>query len=252
MLLHRIDEIYTERPFYGSRRIKEQLRREGYQVNRKRVQCAMRKLGIAGLQPGVATSKAHPQHQKFSYLLRDKEIAGPMEVWSTDITYIKMYQGFAYLVAVMDWYSRLVLSHRLSNSLDMSFCIEAFEEAVQRHGTPQIFNTDQGVQFTAKPFVNAVIGKGIKLSMDGRGRALDNIFIERLWRSVKYEEVYLKEYGDMKEVRESLKSYFGFYNTERPHQSLGYKTPHEVHYGAAAPPHGGGVTINDGALQDKV
>jgi len=159
------------------------------------------------------------------------EIRYPLQVWSSDITYIRLPEGFVYLTAIIDWYSRLELSHRLSNSLDGSFCIEALEEAITRYGKPEIFNTDQGVQFSSAQFVDAVLSKNIRFSMDGRGRALDNIFVERLWRSVKYEDVYLHDYQSMREVRTGLDRYFLFYNTERPHQSLDYKTPYEVHYG---------------------
>jgi putative transposase len=231
--MRRVDEIYTAYPFYGSRRIAENLQREGYDVNRKRIQRIMRSLGLAGNQPGPNTSRSHPEHVKFPYLLRGLEILRPLQVWSTDITYIRLPNGYVYLVGVMDWFSRLVLSHRLSNSLESSFCVEAFEEAIKVYGRPEIFNTDQGVQFSSGEFVTAVLGKGIRFSMDGRGRALDNIFVERLWRSVKYEDVYLNDYQDVREARVGLESYFRFYNTQRLHQSLGYKTPHEVHYALA-------------------
>lgn len=230
LLMKRADEIYTQWPFYGSRKILEELRKEGHNVNRKRIQGIMRTLGLEGKQPGPNTSKARPEYAKFPYLLRDIKILGPLQVWSTDITYIRLKNGFVYLVAVMDWFSRLVLSHRLSNSLDTTFCLEAFEEAIEAYGRPGIFNTDQGVQFTSQEFVDAVLSKGIHFSMDGRGRALDNIFVERLWRSVKYEDVYLRDYQDVKETRMGLGNYFRFYNTQRLHQSLGYKTPYEVHY----------------------
>jgi putative transposase len=168
---------------------------------------------------------------KFPYLLRDMKISQPMQVWSSDITYIRLPDGFVYLTAVIDWGSRLALSHRLSNSLDGSFCVEAFEEAISRYGKPEIFNTDQGVQFSSGEFVNTVLSKNIRFSMDGRGRALDNIFVERLWRSVKYEDIYLRDYQTVREVRSGLEAYFRYYNTERPHQSLDYKTPYEVHHG---------------------
>jgi putative transposase len=190
----------------------------------------MRELGLEGNQPGPNTSKSHPEHLKFPYLLRDLPIIKPLQVWSTDITYIRLPEGFVYLVAVIDWFSRLVLANRLSNCLEANFCVEAFEEAVDLYGRPEIFNTDQGVQFSSQEFVNAVLSKGIKFSMDGRGRALDNIFVERLWRSVKYEEVYLHDYQSVKEARSSLNEYFRYYNTGRLHQSLKYKTPYEVHY----------------------
>lgn len=230
MLTQRVDEIYTKWPFYGSRRILQVLLKEGFEINRKRIQGIMQKLGLVGNQPGPNTSRAHPEHRKFPYLLRGIEILNPLEVWSSDITYIRLRSGYAYLVAVIDWFSRLVLSHRVSNSLETAFCLEAFEEAIATYGQPDIFNTDQGVQFTSEEFVNAVLSKGIQFSMDGRGRVLDNIFVERLWRSVKYEDVYLRDYQDVRESRIGLGNYFQFYNTERLHQSLGYKTPYEIHY----------------------
>lgn len=225
--MRRVDELYTTWPFYGSRKIAQELRKEGRNVNRKHVQRIMHHLGLASNQPGPNTSKPHPEHIKFPYLLRGLLLLGPLEVWSTDITYIRLPSGFVYLVAVIDWFSRLVLSHRLSNSLEASFCLEAFEEAIECYGRPKIFNTDQGVQFTSQEFVSAVLGKSIQFSMDGRGRALDNIFVERLWRSVKYENVYLQDYQSVLEARRGLGDYFRFYNTRRPHQSLGYKTPYE-------------------------
>jgi len=231
--MQRVDEIYTAWPFYGSRKITQELKNEGQGVNRKHVQRIMRRLGLASNQPGPNTSKPHPEHIKFPYLLNDLFLIGPLEVWSTDITYIRLPQGFVYLVAVIDWFSRLVLSYRLSNSLETSFCLEAFEEAIECYGRPKIFNTDQGVQFTSQEFVNAVLQKNIRFSMDGRGRALDNIFVERLWRSVKYENVYLQDYQSVSEARIGLASYFRFYNTRRLHQSLEYKTPHEVHHASA-------------------
>lgn len=210
-----------------------QLRKEGFLVNRKRVQGTMRELGLAGTQPGPHTSKNHPEHTKFPYLLRGLEVLKPLQVWSTDITYIRLPHGYVYLVAFIDWYSRLVLSYQLSNSLDTTFCLEAFELAIQKYGRPEILNTDQGAQFTSREFVDAVLGCDIRFSMDGRGRALDNVFVERLWRSVKYEEVYLNDYSTVVEARQRLSAYFGFYNKERAHQSLNYKTPHEVHYATA-------------------
>lgn len=228
--MHRVDEIYTARPFLGSRKIAQELKKEGHDVNRKHVQRIMRRLGLSSNQPGPNTSKSHPEHTKFPYLLRGVVLLAPLEAWSTDITYIRLPNGYVYLVAVIDWFSRLVLSYRLSNSLETSFCLEAFEEAIERYGRPQIFNTDQEVQFTSKEFVQAVLGRNIRFSMDGRGRALDNVFVERLWRSVKYEDVYLHDYQSVPEARAGVASYFQYYNTERPHQALRYKTPHEVHY----------------------
>ncbi len=229
-LMRRVDELYTAWPFYGSRKITQELRKGGHNINRKHVQRIMQRLGLASNQPGPNTSRPHPQHIKFPYLLNGLLLESPLEVWSTDITYIRLPQGYVYLVAVIDWFSRLVLSHRLSNSLETSFCLEAFEEAIERYGRPEIFNTDQGVQFTSQEFVSAVLGKSIRFSMDGRGRALDNVFVERLWRSVKYENVYLQDYQNVSEARVGLENYFRFYNTQRSHQSLGYKTPYEVHH----------------------
>ena len=229
-LMRRVDELYTIWPFYGSRRLLQELKKENICVNRKHVQRIMRQLGIASNQPGPNTSRPHPEHVKFPYLLRGMILLSPCEVWSTDITYIRLPHGFVYLVAVIDWFSRLVLSFRLSNSLETSFCLEAFEEAICCYGCPKIFNTDQGVQFTSQEFVKAVLGKNILFSMDGRGRALDNIFVERLWRSVKYENVYLEDYQSVSEVRVGLTKYFQFYNTQRLHQSLEYRTPYEAHH----------------------
>lgn len=229
-LMRRVDEIYTARPFLGSRKIVQELKREGWAVNRKHIQRVMRLLGLASNQPGPNTSKPHPEHIKFPYLLGNVILVAPLEVWSTDITYIRLPNGHVYLVAIIDWFSRLVLSYRLSNSLEARFCLDALEDALEKHGKPKIFNTDQGVQFTSREFVEAIIGRDIRFSMDGRGRALDNVFVERLWRSVKYENVYLQDYQSMPEARAGLASYFQYYNTKRPHQALGYRTPYEVHY----------------------
>jgi putative transposase len=231
VLLNLIDEEYTKRPFYGSRKILVTLQVMGYVINRKRVQRLMRILGVSGIVPGPNTSKRNQAHKVYPYLLTGLEIVRPNQVWSTDITYIRLAHGFVYLVAVIDWFSRYVVAWRLSNSLDTSFCLEALEEAL-RHGMPDIFNTDQGVQFTSDEFTGCLKEHQIKISMDSKGRALDNIFVERLWRSVKYEDIYIKGYGTMKEAYEGLKQYFQFYNNERYHQSLDYKTPWEVHYGA--------------------
>lgn len=223
-----IDKEYTDHPFYGSRKMAKWLQAEGYQVNRKRVQRLMRQMGLAGICPKKNISKSTEEHKKYPYLLRGVEIEKCNQVWSSDITYIKVVGGFMYLTAVIDWHSRYVLSWRLSNSLEGSFCIEAVEEALEK-GIPDIFNTDQGVQYTSEGFIALIEGRGIKVSMDGKGRALDNIFIERLWRTVKYEEIYLKEYKDVRELRTNLQKYFQFYNRERPHQSLNYETPESVY-----------------------
>jgi putative transposase len=229
-IMHRIDEIFTDSPFYGSRRIQECLRRDGWTIGRERVQSLMRKMGLKAIYPKAHLSQVNPEHKIYPYLLNGLAIVRPNQVWSSDISYIRLRQGFLYLVAVMDWFSRYVLSWRLSNSLDVYFCIEALQEALGQ-GCPDIFNTDQGSQFTSKDFTGILLSKGIRISMDGRGRVFDNIFTERLWRSVKYEEVYIKSYQVYRDAREGLGSYFPFYNTRRYHQSLGYKTPYEVHYG---------------------
>lgn len=228
-LLRLIDEQYTRRPFYGSRKMVTYLKDQGRRVNRKRVQRLMRILGLAGMAPGPNTSRPHPQHKIYPYLLRGVEVTRPNQVWSTDITYIRLAHGFVYLVAVIDWYSRKVLSWRISNTLDTVFCVDCLEEALTRYGNPEIFNTDQGCQFTSESFTGVLKAHGIAISMDGRGRALDNIFVERLWRSVKYEDVYLKGYTNPMELMIGLTEYFVFYNGERPHQSLGNRTPAEVY-----------------------
>jgi putative transposase len=240
-LLELIDAEYTRRPFYGSRKIVRYLRDQGHGINRKRVQRLMRVLGLIGMAPGPATSRPHPQHLIYPYLLRGVDIERPNQVWSTDITYIRLARGFVYLVAVIDWYSRKVLSWRLSNTLDAGFCVDCLTQALQAYGKPEIFNTDQGCQFTSEAFVGVLKAHGIAISMDGRGRALDNIFVERLWRSVKHEDVYLKGYATLPELLLGLTEYFVFYNTERTHQSLGYSTPDAVYRTAS----GGGARIVD-------
>jgi len=240
-LLRLIDEQYTRRPFYGSRKMVTFLQTQCHLVNRKRVQRLMRVLGLAGMAPGPNTSRPQPQHKVYPYLLRGVVVTRPNQVWSTDITYIRLAYGFVYLVAVIDWYSRKVLSWRISNTMDTAFCVDCLEEALQRHGNPEIFNTDQGSQFTSDAFTGALKSRGIAISMDGRGRALDNIFVERLWRSVKYEDVYLKGYRNAMELMLGLTEYFVFYNDERPHQSLGNRTPAAVYATAS----GGGARIVD-------
>ena len=241
LLLQLLDEKYTRHPFFGTRRMTEYLRGLGHWVNRKRVQRLMQKLGLAGMAPGPNTSKPHPQHKLYPYLLRGVDVIRPNQVWSTDITYIRLLHGFVYLVAIIDWYSRKVLAWRLSNSMDAGFCVDCLEEAIKNYGAPEVFNTDQGSQFTSASFTGMLIEYGITISMDGRGRAFDNIFVERLWRTVKYEDVYLKGYESMPALLLGLTDYFLFYNEERPHQSLGYKTP-EVVYQTAK---GGGAKIVD-------
>jgi len=240
-LLGLIDAEYTRHPFYGSRKIRQCLRGLGFTINRKRVQRLMGILGLAGMAPGPNTSRPHPQHKVYPYLLRGVNVIRPNQVWSTDITYIRLARGFVYLVAVLDWYSRKVLSWRLSNTLDSGFCVDCLEQALQDYGTPEIFNTDQGCQFTSEAFTGVLLKKGIAISMDGRGRALDNIFVERLWRSVKHEDIYLKGYATVTDLLLGLTEYFVFYNTERPHQSLGYDTPDQVYRTAS----GGGARIVD-------
>ncbi|MEL3892954.1 MULTISPECIES: IS3-like element ISPpu29 family transposase [Pseudomonas] len=241
LLCRLIDEEYTSRPFYGSRRMVVFLRGAGHVVNRKRVQRLMRGMGLAGMAPGPNTSKPQPQHKVYPYLLRGVAVTRPNQVWSTDITYIRLARGFAYLVAVIDWYSRKVLSWRLSNSMDASFCVDCLEDALREHGRPEVFNSDQGSQFTSAAFTGVLKREGVAISMDGRGRALDNIFVERLWRNVKHEDVYLKGYANMAELTVGLAQYFAFYNAERPHQSLGYKTPASVYRSGI----GGGALIAD-------
>ncbi len=227
-LRKRIDEIYLRCPFYGSRRIVEQLKFEGYTVNRKRIRRLMNEMGIEAIYPRKNLSQSHPEHRVFPYLLRGVYISGVNHVWSTDITYIPMRRGYLYLVAVMDWYSRYVLSWELSQTLEKYFCISALERALSL-GEPEIFNSDQGSQFTSPSFTRLLLDKEIAISMDGRGRAFDNIFIERLWRTVKQEEVYLKDYETFWEAEEGLNRYFEFYNNERHHQALGYKRPVEIY-----------------------
>src|SRR3954470_8142973 len=226
-----IDEQYTAYPFYGSRRMTQWLTQRGEEVNRKRVQRLMRLMGLEAIHPKPRLSLAGKGHKIYPYLLRGVAIERPDQIWSTDITYVPMASGFMYLAAVIDWYSRYVIAWRLSNTLDGSFCTEMLEEAL-RGGRPEIFNTDQGVQFTAAAFTGRLESAGGAVSMDGRGRAADNVFVERLWRSVKYEDVYLRGYESVPELAKGLAAYFAFYNGERLHQALGYKTPAEVYGGS--------------------
>jgi putative transposase len=228
LLMRRLDELFTAWPFLGSRRMAALLRAEGHPVNRKRVQRLMRRMGIAALGPKPRTTKPAPGHKIFPYLLRDLAIDRPNQVWAADITYIPIGRGFLYLVAVIDWASRAVLSWRLSNTMDVSFCVSALEEALARFGTPEIFNTDQGSQFTSAAFTGTLAAAGVKISMDGRGRWMDNVFVERLWRSLKHEDIYLKGYADGREAKAGIGAWFAFYNTARPHQALGYRTPMAV------------------------
>lgn len=220
-----LDKLHLEFPAFGSRKLSRLLKAQGKPVNRKRVQRLMRIMGIEALAPKPRTTEIAAEHTKFPYLLRHLEIVRPNQVWASDITYIPTRQGHCYLVAVMDWYTRLALSWRISNTMDSRFCIEAVEEAIAEFGAPEIFNTDQGSQFTDGDFTSLLLGKGVKVSMDGRGRFMDNIFVERLWRSVKCEEVYLNDYRDVAEARLAIGSYLDKYNRKRPHQTLGFQTP---------------------------
>jgi putative transposase len=227
-LMRRIDELFTAWPFLGSRRLATLLRAEGHAINRKRVQRLMRKMGIAALGPKPRTTVPAPGHKIYPYLLRELAIERPNQVWAADITYIPIGRGFLYLVAIMDWASRAVLSWRLSNTMEASFCVSALEEALARFGTPEIFNTDQGSQFTSAAFTGTLAAAGVRISMDGRGRWMDNVFIERLWRSLKHEDVYLKGYADGREARAGIGAWIAFYNTRRPHQALGNRSPMAV------------------------
>jgi putative transposase len=227
-LMRRIDELHLELPFYGSRRMTFQLNEEGRGVNRKRVQRLMRVMGIEALVPRPGTSRAAPGNKIYPYLLRGVAITEPNHVWACDITYIPMASGHLYLVAIIDWASRAVLAWRLSNTMDTRFCLDALDEALERHGKPEIFNTDQGAQFTSAAFTGRLEAAGIAISMDGRGRFMDNIFIERLWRSIKYEEVHLKAYADGREARASIGFWMTFYNFRRPHQAMNNQMPMAV------------------------
>ena len=231
-LMRLIDEIHLNRPFYGSRRVRDNLEDLGHTVNRKKVQLLMRQMGIAALYPKANTSRPGKGHKIYPYLLKGLTIDRPNQVWATDISYIPMAKGFVYVVAIMDWYSRRVLSWRVSNSMDADFCVDALEEAISRYGAPDIFNTDQGAQFTSDAFTGALKAADIQISMDGKGRWVDNVFVERLWRSLKYEEVYLKAYDSVAEARLGIGNYFRFYNCERRHQSLNRQTPDQVYEGS--------------------
>jgi putative transposase len=229
LITNMIDEQFTKTPFYGVPRMTANLIKMGQQVNQKRIRRLMRKMGLEAIYPKKNLSKAHPDHKKYPYLLKDMVIDHPDQVWGVDITYIRLQHGFIYLVAVMDLYSRYVLAWDISTTMDIAFCTRALENAL-KISNPEIFNSDQGAQFTSNDFTGILEREGIRISMDGRGRAYDNIFVERLWRSVKYEEVYLHQYLTVPEARKSLNKYFMFYNTERIHESLGYKTPYEIYF----------------------
>jgi putative transposase len=225
---HRIDEIYTAYPFYGSRKIAQALRPD-FSVNRKAIQRHMREMGLVAMVPGPHLSKPHPDHQIYPYLLRNMKITAVNEVWGIDITYIRLQSAWMYLVAILDWFSRYVVSWELDQTLELSFVLRAVARALAG-ATPRIMNSDQGSHFTSSQYLEPLLQKQVAISMDGRGRALDNIFTERLWRTVKYEEVYLREYGSPKEARHGLTRYFDFYNHQRPHQALDYRTPAEVYF----------------------
>ena len=227
-VMRRLDEQYLVTPFYGARRMAAVLRRDGLVVNRKRIRRLMRVMGIEAIYQKPNTSRRHPEHKIYPYLLRGMAIERPNQVWCADITYIPMAKGFVYLVAVMDWFSRRVLAWQLSIGMDTDFCVEALQEAMERFGQPEVFNTDQGVQFTSAAFLDELEDHGVRVSMDSKGRFLDNIFIERLWRSLKYEEVFIKAYGSVAEARRGIGAWLVFYNNERPHQALDYRTPSEV------------------------
>jgi putative transposase len=227
-LMRLIDEQYTKTPFYGSRKMTEELKDKGHEVNRKKIQRLMQLMGIEAIYPKPNTSKPAPENRIYPYLLKGMVINKPQQVFAADITYIRMQRGFLYLVAIIDWYSRYVLSWQLSNTMDADFCTEALGEALSK-GQPEIFNTDQGSQFTSNEFTGLLLANQIQISMDGRGRCMDNIFIERLWRSLKYEEVYLKSYETVQEAKEGIGQWINFYNNERLHQSLGYRTPSAIY-----------------------
>ena len=235
VIMRWLDRLHLEFPFAGSRMLRGLLAAEGCKIGRRHVKTLMQRMGIEALYRRPRTTKPEPGHKVYPYLLRGLSIERPNQVWAMDITYIPMARGFVYLAVVLDWFSRRVLSWRLSITMEASFCIETLEDALARHGKPDIFNTDQGSQFTGQAFTGALAGHGIAISMDGKGRALDNIFVERLWRTVKYEEVYLRDYTSPREARQGLRDYFLFYNEARPHQALGYRTPAETYFATAAP-----------------
>ncbi len=237
-LMKLIDQVYMDKPFLGSRRMVDALAAQSFKTGRNRVRRLMRLMGIQAIHPGPKTSKPHPQHRIYPYLLRGLEINAANHVWASDVTYIPMEKGFVYLTVIMDWYSRKVLSWRLSNSLDPSFCIDALEEAIHKFGTPEIFNTDQGSQYTSDAFTSVLKANGIHISMDGKGAWRDNVFVERLWRSVKYEEVYLNAYESLPEARKALQNYFRYYNQNRKHQTL-KATPDQVYYESIRLPEAG-------------
>jgi len=228
-LMKLIDEEYTRHPFYGTRKMRDHLRRLGYKVNRKRVRRLMRLMGLSSIAPRKRATVPGDGHKIYPYLLRNLDIDRPDMVWASDITYIRLRGGFVYLTVVMDWYSRYVLSWEVSITMDDGFCVSALERALRLHGKPDVFNTDQGSQYTGQAFTGVLKGHGIRISMDGKGRAMDNIMVERLWRTVKYEDIYIKDYETVEDLKKGLRNYFWFYNNERPHQGLGDRTPAEVY-----------------------
>jgi putative transposase len=232
-LMHRLDELYTAHPFLGYRKLWYLVREEGHMASDQRVRRLLRRMGLKAIYQAPNTSKKHPANPIYPYLLKNLALTGPLQVWAVDITYIRLHQGFCYLVAIIDWFSRYVMSWRLSATMESAFCVEALQEALQR-GCPVIFNSDQGSQFTSAPFTDVLLAAGIQISMDGRGSYHDNIFTERFWRSVKYEDVYLKNYETIEEARAGIGHYIVFYNTRRPHQALKYRTPQQVHFELAA------------------
>ena len=246
-LMKLIDMQYTKYPFYGSRRMKEWLVTEGHKVNRKHIRRLMQLMGLEGLAPKPNTSKPIKAHKKYPYLLKGLKIDRPNQVWSTDITYIPMRRGFIYLTAIIDWYSRYVLSWRISNTIDSSFCVDALNDALRLYGKPEIFNTDQGSQFTSDDFIQPLKDNDIQISMDGKGRWVDNVFVERLWRSLKWEEVYPKCYDTVFEAKAGISTWLNFYNQERLHQALDYKTPNEIYKNSLA----SASTITKGVLDLK-
>jgi putative transposase len=229
-LMRRIDQMHLAHPYLGARRLARMLGREGVRVARRHVGTLMHRMGIEAIYRKPRTSIAAKGHKIYPYLLAGVAIERPNQVWATDITYVPMAQGFAYLTAILDLFSRKVLSFRVSNAMSTDFCVEALEEALARHGTPEIFNTDQGAQFSAEDFTAVLLAKGVRVSMDGKGRWIDNVFVERLWKSVKYEDIYLHAYNSVRELRAALRRYFEFYNVRRPHQSLEYRTPNETYF----------------------
>lgn len=232
-LMRKIDECHLQRPFYGSRRLRDWLEDLGYIINRKKVQRLMREMGLTALYPKRNLSKRNQAHKVYPYLLKGLVIDRPNQAWAADVTFLPMAKGFLYLVAIIDWYSRKVLAWELSNSMDARFCVEALETAIEKYGKPEIFNTDQGSQFTSEAFTSVLKKNDIRISMDGKGRWVDNVFVERLWRSLKYEEVYLKGYATVAEARKSISEYLHMFNEERRHQSLNRRTPDQVYYESA-------------------